>query len=463
MDWKNNIIADENVRKAASGMGLLFTEEFLIGKSNRGTYKRAIKDLDGCEKIEASLSDDNILVNMDGVSVSVSRDFSGCSCSCAAKTVCRHIIAAAAVCGVIGESTGDAETTAEISENIASEENIKPEKEKKIPDAAFLSEVMRTAEGIIIKGIMNCSQNDEDVLLRLSLRAGAACRVISNLCRSLAENIKLMNQKNAEFSPVSASAVVCRLYNTAYVMTHGCGELLLKRNGYCPEGNGSFMCLGIYPRHSKSGYAGVTAVCYEKERREFFTYNVTRPDFYSSTENAGTPEQLKRLLSSRSHWQNGTSLSHISGKNFTLYNFKADERMRISSSKQTSCLYGETIQTDELGEELMQLPVYEEYDYFLTSRADRFFLVKNPVFSKIRFISSAQTLTGFIAGDNADMLPLEIEFSDISRAAVHYIENHADVRLDGSYMLVRVFGRSCLPVSIIGRENTINFWFQAVK
>ena len=282
MDWKNNIIADENARIAAAESARLFTEQALIDASNKGTYKRALKDLDALGKIVICAEDDGLSVSMDDTVVRLKCELSKSVCSCAAKIICRHVVAAAIAATVICEGMGTSAPTE--NEAIKDMDKADAPQEKQITvDMAYLNEIAQTVGMILSKGIIHCTQTDSDTLIRLSLRGGPAYKSIANMCRSLSEEIHLMELKNAEFSPSNAATLVCRLCNTAYAMMNKNGEALLHKTTASSEGNGNFICMGIYPRHSKSGYAGITAVCYEKELGDFFTYNITRADFYSST------------------------------------------------------------------------------------------------------------------------------------------------------------------------------------
>lgn len=432
-----------------------FSEEALIKVSNKGTYKRAVKDIENCSDISVVTHNDSIIVKMDNTEVVVHSDFSKCKCSCASKTVCRHIIAGAIVVSEIGRKNGEVPENSEVQTETA----VYQQEDNPTVNVDYLNEVISTMENILVKGIMNCSQSDEELLVRMSLKGGTAYKNISNMCRSLAEEINLMNLKNAEFSSINASFLICRIYNTALVTVLGKGEKLMQKNGYISEGNGKFMCLGIYPRHSKSGYAGVTAICFEKENNQFFTYNVTRPDFYDSTQNSGSFEQLKKMLNTRSHWQNTVSLSQISGKNFSLLNFKADERFRISSSKTTSCLVSDLITFDDIPESILELPVKEEYDYFIQNNSEKFFLVRNPVFSEVKFVSAMQKLSTTVKGENIENIPVEIAFNDVSRTVVSFIEQHTDCQFNDCFMLVKMFGNRYSPISLISSSQVRNFWF----
>ncbi len=450
MDRKYNVIADENTVLTAGRISRSFDENTLIEASNKGTYKRALKDLEGLSEITAVCENDVIKTVLGDVTVMLSDDIKTSSCSCASKVVCRHIIAAAiALSQFKGKVSSDEKSEEEEKTPEASAAVKMPEKEA---DLDYLKEVKNAALNVLKKGIMNCTANDSELFVRLSLRGGAAYRSISNLCRSFSEEINLMNKKSADFSQLRSTGRICRLYNTADAMMKKRGGELFKNADYEDSGKGVFVCLGIYPRRSESGYAGITAICLEKEHGEFFTYNVTLPAFYKSTENAGSPQQLEKLAAKRMHWQNDVSVIQLSGKNFTLLNFKSDERRRISSSKQTSCLIGTQLNITELTEKLYELPENGEYDYFFPKGAEQFFLVRNPVFTDVEFSNITQKLSYRLSGEKLEKIECGLFNNEINSKVIRFIENHRDVPLADCVILVRVYSGKYYPVSVIGNE-----------
>lgn len=68
-------------------------EDYLIGMSNKGIYKRACKDLANAN-ITAELSDNSACVKIDDVECNINLPLSQCKCSCPSTSVCRHIIMA---------------------------------------------------------------------------------------------------------------------------------------------------------------------------------------------------------------------------------------------------------------------------------------------------------------------------------------------------------------------------------
>ncbi len=79
----------EDLKKA-----LLFADEnFLISLSNKGTYKRACKDVDGAIP-DFDLSDNSATVRMGGETCTITVPLAESKCTCISRGICRHIIGA---------------------------------------------------------------------------------------------------------------------------------------------------------------------------------------------------------------------------------------------------------------------------------------------------------------------------------------------------------------------------------
>ncbi|MCP8969765.1 SWIM zinc finger family protein [Ectobacillus ponti] len=70
-------------------------EAYFIALSNKGTYKRAVKDLAAAPQVSMELTDEAARVQLaDGTAVTFTGDIHRFSCSCGARTVCKHVIMA---------------------------------------------------------------------------------------------------------------------------------------------------------------------------------------------------------------------------------------------------------------------------------------------------------------------------------------------------------------------------------
>ena len=79
----------ENLRQALTEAD----EAYLIGMSNKGTYKRALKDLENAE-VSVNYMDDYAEVHFGGEVCKIKAPLWESSCSCPSRSVCRHLISA---------------------------------------------------------------------------------------------------------------------------------------------------------------------------------------------------------------------------------------------------------------------------------------------------------------------------------------------------------------------------------
>lgn len=455
MDRKYNIVADEAAERAAGQIAAGYTEERLISASNKGIYKRALKDIDGAEvKIYAQEGGVNVVLS--DAEVVMSADISECRCSCPSKTVCRHIISAAIILSQFSRETSAEE---KVPEPIPEEKHTEEKQDKILPDEKYLAAVKSTVSGIISKGIISCGRTDMDELSRLAATAPTVHRDIGRMCRSAAADIGLMLERSTGFSALPAAMRLCRIYNTADVSAKPQGEpLLFSGSDYEPMGKGDFLCLGIYPHRSKSGFAGVTAVMFELSDETYYTYNVGVADIYSKTENAGSPEALEKLTKAHSHWQNNVSLKMISGKRLSLIGFKADKSNKISSSKQTVCAHTGRLTAADIPEAARRIPPEEEYDYFAPVKKPRFAAVTAERITGVNFDTTEQVLYYTVEGADI-MVHCITPYSELTDKIIRYIEAAEGSDMKNTAALIRFFGGGAELISLIDDGGVHNIFF----
>ncbi|MBQ8826813.1 MAG: hypothetical protein IJ007_06955 [Oscillospiraceae bacterium] len=453
MDRKYNIIADEAAVKLAEKMSAGFTEEKLIAAANKGIYKRALKDIDSGE-FHAEADGEFIKIMLADAEVSMCGDISQCRCNCASKTVCRHIVSAAVLLSQFSDGSDIQESVSETNEEVI------PEKEPSSPEAdkVYLNMVLDSAKSILSKGIISCSESDAETMERLSLTAPSVHRSISRLCRSFAEDIKLMLEKSAAFSQTAAAVKLCRIYNTAEVSLKEQGKaLLFSGNDYTGMGRGDFLCLGVYPFRSRSGFAGITAVLFETEQGKFYTYNTAVSDIYSKTADAGDLKSLQKLLRAHSHWQNNMSVENISGRKIILTGCKADENGKLSSSKQTACSVSERVSSEKLPEGVFEFAPEEEYDYFSAAKNPRYAVIRSMRVGNVYFDKGEQILYYTVFSDDS-AVPCETAYSSQSSFAVKNIEDYGKEDKE-RYFLLKRFGTVTQIVSEIAVNGVYNIYF----
>ncbi|PEY39457.1 hypothetical protein CN354_08610 [Bacillus cereus] len=70
-------------------------ETYLIAMSNKGTYKRAMKDLVAVSNVKMDVEEDAAQIQFaDGTTVTFTGDIRSYSCSCEARSICKHVIMA---------------------------------------------------------------------------------------------------------------------------------------------------------------------------------------------------------------------------------------------------------------------------------------------------------------------------------------------------------------------------------
>lgn len=70
-------------------------ETYLIAMSNKGTYKRAIKDLAAVSNVKIDVEENAAHIQFDdGITVTFTDDIRNYSCTCEARSICKHVIMA---------------------------------------------------------------------------------------------------------------------------------------------------------------------------------------------------------------------------------------------------------------------------------------------------------------------------------------------------------------------------------
>lgn len=70
-------------------------ETYLTAMSNKGTYKRAVKDLTAAPNVQINLEEGMARMKLaDGTTVTFTGDIRSYSCTCGARTVCKHVVMA---------------------------------------------------------------------------------------------------------------------------------------------------------------------------------------------------------------------------------------------------------------------------------------------------------------------------------------------------------------------------------
>jgi hypothetical protein len=406
MDRKCNIINENDCMLMLGRAKTLLTEERLIEFSNKGIYKRGLKDSESISDVQISFSDGAFCVEYDDIKAVIKKDLSDFSCSCKSKTVCRHVISSLIVlrdtpvpeCEEEPEKDDKSDTDKVVQEPEESQEEVLK------ADLAYLAEVISETESIMKKGLINCGNSDREVLSKLSLKGeNTIHNNISLMLRSLSSYIEEMLAKSADFSAVRSVHLICRIYNTARAIqiNHEDHELI---SGLCAEGKEKYteqkslglIGLGAYPWVTGSGYAGVTAIFWCSDDNRIYTYSSGISYIYENTKKFSSAHSLEELYRSRSHWTESVSISEICKTSFRLLGGRTSGTGRISSSKKTS-VHPEQYNTYETIP-LMNIDAADysfsddEYDYFGRRREEKVAAIRFEEFLYVSYNKIRQVL-----------------------------------------------------------------------
>lgn len=200
---------------------LLFADEnFLVGLSNKGTYKRACKDTDGAEA-DFDLGENSATVRTGGETCTISVPLAESKCTCVARGICRHIVGAILILrnnvslDVTAESPVQPETPVEKPEPVA---EVKEEKKKEQISERDIEKIhncvkqcLETLGSILKYGLVRIPENLPDMLEASAVRCHSL--KMADAERALRETGSRLSDciaRRASFSMESFTAKLCR-------------------------------------------------------------------------------------------------------------------------------------------------------------------------------------------------------------------------------------------------------------
>lgn len=271
-------------------------DEALVALCNKGTVKRAYKDLEQ-EKPVVRWEGAEAEVKLAEAVCTIRLPLGESTCSCPSRSMCRHRITAIQwlrqECA--GEQSLSKEEIAAKREAVPdkkqeTEVKEKPKAEKKINEAqaAELAFVWKEALQLqFATGLTRLSQETEESLERLALlshRAGFA-----ELERGAREAGSLYQQyfsRAAAFRTESLMQKLIRLYGQAEELERAKTQEDLRslagsfRDSYDEAGELTLMGMGSRAFKSGSGYEGEIYYFLETKRGDWYTWTDARPTFY---------------------------------------------------------------------------------------------------------------------------------------------------------------------------------------
>lgn len=290
----------EELKKA-----LAFADEnFLVGLSNKGTYKRACKDTDGAEP-DFDLGENSATVRTGGETCTINVPLTESKCTCVARGICRHIIGAVLILknnitlDVTAEihETVPEETPAEKPEPVAEVNEKKEEKKKEQVSERDTEKIhkcvkqcLETLGSILKYGLVRIPDNLPDVIEASAVRCHSLKMAdAERALRETGSNLSDCIARRASFNIESFTAKLCRCIAVLEILETDCIEteqLGTFRQTYTAY-NGKLDIMPIGQRSIKgSEYEGeiyyfLNMDVYAEHR--FMSLSDLRPVFYDDT------------------------------------------------------------------------------------------------------------------------------------------------------------------------------------
>ena len=386
-------------------------------------------------------------------------------CSCKDSSLCSHkIIAILKYKEMYGTLEEINEEDKEIDENILK-----------------FSKVF--AESIFEKGLYSCSEKDFDIAEQLSIKLQMKIMPeLSKMFRSIADGIDAMLNKRASFNKLFCFSTISRLYNTINLIEKAkkendnktvkllTGEI---RSKYINRRSGDFLGLGAYPWITSTGYLGVSAYLYNLNSKNtaFFSYVI--PTFYDNAKISY--EDVRSNYRKKMHFENNLSIEEVSKFKSKFTSYKINSEERISSSKYTSVILNdrvdskllEQIKASKNNEELFAetyndvLNIDFNYDYFNRNDKIKIIIAKFQRIENIDFDKVQQILYFDIVNNDDERLTLNIKYNSINSNGIKYIMNYKNSDIDKDrFILLEKTKYYIRPISIINVNAVINIFFE---
>ena len=386
-------------------------------------------------------------------------------CSCKDSSLCSHkIIAILKYKEMYGTLEEINEEDKEIDENILK-----------------FSKVF--AESIFEKGLYSCSEKDFDIAEQLSIKLQMKIMPeLSKMFRSIADGIDAMLNKRASFNKLFCFSTISRLYNTINLIEKAkkendnktvkllTGEI---RSKYINRRSGDFLGLGAYPWITSTGYLGVSAYLYNLNSKNtaFFSYVI--PTFYDNAKISY--EDVRSNYRKKMHFENNLSIEEVSKFKSKFTSYKINSEERISSSKYTSVILNDRVDSKLLdqikasknNEELFAetyndvLNIDFNYDYFNRNDKIKIIIAKFQRIENIDFDKVQQILYFDIVNNDDERLTLNIKYNSINSNGIKYIMNYKNSDIDKDrFILLEKTKYYIRPISIINVNAVINIFFE---
>lgn len=313
----------------------LMDENFLVGISNKGTYKRALKDISG-ETPDFDLLENSAEVRTGGEVCTISANIAESKCTCISRGICRHIIGAIVILknNLVGEDTGLPET---VPEQVPEPEPEKISgkylsKEDTVKIHECTEQCLETLSNIIKYGLVRVPESLPEMLEASALRCHAL--KMADAERSLRKTGSLLSdciQRRASFGTDSFITELC---NCTEILTGFLSDKLTAeqlgsfRQTYVNYGK-KLNLLPVGMRNLSGNYTGTVYYFLNTDSQQFFSLSDVRPAFYDN--------YMQYYNSRIAVWGMDVPLKDMMRSEMVLVNAKVSDG-RLSTSQETSLL-----------------------------------------------------------------------------------------------------------------------------
>ena len=341
----------------------------------------------------------------------------------------------------------------------------------------------RFVGGCVRDAIIGRETKDFDIAEQLSIKLQMKIMPeLSKMFRSIADGIDAMLNKRASFNKLFCFSTISRLYNTINLIEKAkkendnktvkllTGEI---RSKYINRRSGDFLGLGAYPWITSTGYLGVSAYLYNLNSKNtaFFSYVI--PTFYDNAKISY--EDVRSNYRKKMHFENNLSIEEVSKFKSKFTSYKINSEERISSSKYTSVILNDRVDSKLLdqikasknNEELFAetyndvLNIDFNYDYFNRNDRIKIIIAKFQRIENIDFDKVQQILYFDIVNNDDERLTLNIKYNSINSNGIKYIMNYKNSDIDKErFILLEKTKYYIRPISIINANAVINIFFE---
>lgn len=314
-------------------------EQTLIELSNKGIYKRALKESKNMT-ISAEKIHECYIVKLDGETCTIKSPLDESQCSCVSRGMCRHIITAILLLKAQLPQYDGEDITPEVitSEPQQAEielpdqpeiNSLSQDNQKKIKGCA--KQCIKIMSGIFTRGLVRAEESypDNFELAAVSCHALRMAEAERQM-RELGSRLKDCVSRRASFSP---QAFTHKMFEYAdsmnkLIKADITEEMLGTFRREYTDYEGALQLLPIGTRNVSGEYTGCIYYFLNKDRtspQRFFTYSDLRPTFYE--------RKSRRFAESTTVWDLDSSLNNYMHTELKLKNAKVSMGHLSSSSK----------------------------------------------------------------------------------------------------------------------------------